>query len=169
MSRNDQSIFDADYDAVEPSKDFGAAKAGIYTLMADDIEVDYDEKDRLLAVVRHSFAEPEGVEIIRPEGVTGEVMLGGVFERVWLHTIKALGFLRAFVEGHGGDWKAFTEGIKAGKGRDPKDVFTELLSQFEKTPAQAKVRLVTRHWETGEILDSPKNELAKYIVAKTTV
>jgi len=166
---NENELFDFDYSTVEPSKDFVAAKAGLYGLTVDEIEVgergtveELDQvDDRLIAKIRHSFTSPDAVDKISEKGI-----VGSIFNRLWLHNTKSIGFLRAFVEGHGGDWGAFTAGIKAGKGSRPyADVIRELLEQFKGATGEARVALVTKHYKTGELLPNPRNEITKYIVS----
>jgi len=165
---DDQAVdfFNYDYEGVEATQNFVPAKAGTYALKVDEIEVGprskvegIDGDERLIVKLRHSFVNTDGIETV------GKGVLGGIFNRLWLHTPKAFPFLRALVEAHGGTWAEFTAGIKAQAGRDIGEVLGELLTQYvgSGTTCEAKVKLVTKN-QHGEDLTNPRNEIAKYIV-----
>ena len=97
-------------------KDFTIAVAGKYKMVLDDIEVTELELKKggtgILANLRYSFADPTTVT------KEGEGILGSVFNKLWLHSPKGYGFVRAFVEAHGGNWTEFVSQFRAGAGQE---------------------------------------------------
>lgn len=149
----DFDIFNADLDSVQVMPEFSAVKPGAYGLKADDIKVERDDENRVLASIRHSITS-DGVEKIVPGAVAGSI-----FNRLYFHTNKTLPFIKAFVEGHGGVWSDFTSALRAGKGRDLVEVLTELFAPYIGTSSQAKVGV--------EVYNSkPKNVIDRYLTVK---
>lgn len=133
------------FDDVQESKDYAAVKAGSYRLKVEEIKQEMDNKNRPVINVRHSIVGE--AETVSP----GEV--GGIFNTLYLHTPKAFGFLRRFVEAHGSTWDDF---------KTNRDV-----SQFVGAEADAHVQLQTKD-KDGNDLASPKNRIGKYLVEKVT-
>ena len=132
-------------DDVQESKDYAAVKGGPYRLKVDEITQEIDNKKRPVINVRHGIIGD--AETVSP----GEV--GGIFNTLYLHTPKAFGFLRRFVEAHGITWDDFK------LNRD--------LQQFVGLESYALVQLQTKD-QDGNDLATPRNRIAKYVVEKVT-
>ena len=159
-----EDIFGYDLDAVEPQKDFTIAVAGRYKMVLDEIEVTEPELRKggtgILANLRYSFVDPTTVT------KESDGILGSVFNKLWLHSPKGYGFVRAFVEAHGGNWTEFVQQFRAGVRQDPIAYITQLLRQYKGTQVEVNLKVV-REDQNGEDLANPRNEIARYVVGKT--
>lgn len=134
-------------------KEFGAFKTCITSLRVRSIEKitvedkAYKEKYRVFT----ELVDPTSVEPANPK-----ITPSGPIVELYVHNEGSLKMLRRFIEAHGFQWADF---VGAQGNRE------EFLQQLVGAEAEAKCILETKHWETGEELENPRNKV-RYRIAK---
>lgn len=151
------SLNDLDFGAVEESKDFGAVKPTATRLRVREItykKVEGKDYDGYFSVF-NEFVNPETVEAYDPTLVPSAPI-----DNLYIHNQGSLGFLRRFVESHGGDWGEYTTIDKGG------DVIAQINERLQKlvgTEAEAKITIQLKD-KDGNELDSPRNRVSYKVV-----
>lgn len=141
------NLNDIDLSQVEESKDFGAVKTTTTRLRIKEITKEaakpgkeYSHYFRVLT----EFVDPSIVEAVDPATAVSAPIVN-----LYVHNPGSLSVLRRFIEAHGYKWADFVGSVNR----------EEFLQSMVGAEATAKITLQTKNTQTGEDLDSPRNEV----------